>query len=271
MNQRPGAAVSLRPQEIEEAARILYEARVTHQQIAALPAGCSPRSLDDGYAIQDALTQRIGGEVIGWKIGCVAPAAQKTAGTDNPFSGPILKSDLYASGSRIPKRACFVRALQAEFAVRLGKDLGARHAPFDLDAIKDAVADVLPALEVADSRYFESAAIGAPGLIADGAKGGVLVLGARAMPLSAVDLIDGRIILQVNGANVAEGYGRNVMGNPLYALQWLANAMARRGATLKAGQVISTGTSFGSYFAEPGDRAIADFGTLGAVEAEFEN
>jgi 2-keto-4-pentenoate hydratase len=273
MNDRPiffpVEELSLPIKEIEEAARILHEARTTHRQIAALPDNCKPRSLADGYAIQEALSERMGAEIIGWKIGCVAPAAQKSAGTDQPFSGPVLKQDLYASGSRIARHTCFVRALQAEFAVRLANDLPAGNAPFSLDEVADAIAVVLPALEVADSRYLESEAVGAASLIADGAKAGILVLGAREARVRDVDLIDGQIVLRVNGELVATGSGRNVMGNPLCALQWLANAMARRGASLKSGQIVSTGTSFGSYYAQPGDRAVADFGTLGAVDVEF--
>jgi 2-keto-4-pentenoate hydratase len=275
MNDRPNFSsetdLSLPPEEIENAARILHEARVTHRQIAALPDHCKPRSLADGYAIQEALSKRMGGEIVGWKIGCVAASAQKLAGTDQPFSGPVLKQDLYASGSRIGHHACFVRALQAEFAVRLANDLPACNAPFALDQVKNAIAVVFPALEVADSRYLESEAVGAASLIADGAKAGILVFGQHSARVSDVDLTDGQIVLWVNGERVAQGSGRNVMGNPLCSLQWLANAMARRGASLKSGQIISTGTCFRSYFAQRGDRAVADFGPLGTVEVEFEH
>jgi 2-keto-4-pentenoate hydratase len=68
---------------------------------------------------------------------------------------------------------------------------------------------------------------------------------------------------------VAEGSGANVLGDPVEALVWLANDQRQRGDGLRAGQAVITGSCTGVNMAEAGDKARAEFGTLGAVELEF--
>jgi 2-keto-4-pentenoate hydratase len=49
-------------------------------------------------------------------------------------------------------------------------------------------------------------------------------------------------------------------------LVWLANQQSRFGRGLAAGDIVSTGTCTGLDRVAPGDRALADFGSLGQVE-----
>jgi 2-keto-4-pentenoate hydratase len=254
---------------VSEAAQMLYEARRRHRQIESLPDRCAPRSITEAYAVQNELIRLLGGTVVGWKVGCISKQAQQNAGTTEPFSGPVLAQDLHHSGCEIPRGACFAPALQAEFAFRLAKDLPARHAPIAAEVIRDAIGTVLPALEIADSRFVDSAAAGAVNLVADGGKAGLLVVGDLETDVRDVELVDHSVALYVNGKQVALGHGRNVMGDPVRSLQWLANAMAGRGESLRAGQIISTGTCTGSHSLIAGDEVIADYGTLGTVKLRF--
>ena len=252
---------------IKKAAQILYDARLRRQQIEQLPEDCAPGSLAEGYAVQTALISLIGDTVVGWKVGCISPESQRRARTTEPFSGPVLSRDLYNSGCEVQPNAYFSCALQAEFALKLTRSLLATNAPFTLQAVRDAVGGVLPALEIADCRFSESATIGAPSLIADGAKSGILIVSDCKADLHEMDLVQHVVVLHVNGRAVAQGCGGKVMGDPLKSLHWLANSMAKRGESLVAGQLVSTGTCTGSYMAVPGDEVIADYGSLGRVEA----
>jgi hypothetical protein len=54
---------------VEEAARILYEARVGHYQIDALPWDCTPRTIDDAYAVQQRLLELLDADEAGWLLG----------------------------------------------------------------------------------------------------------------------------------------------------------------------------------------------------------
>ena len=51
---------------------------------------------------------------------------------------------------------------------------------------------------------------------------------------------------------------------------WLANQQSKSGRGLKAGDIVSTGTCTGLDGVKPGDHVLADFGSLGSVEAKFQ-
>ncbi len=68
-----------------------------------------------------------------------------------------------------------------------------------------------------------------------------------------------------NGVLAEEGVGRNVLGDPRIALTWLANELSRHGMTLKAGEVVTTGTCAKPLAIAAGDRIEGDLGALGRV------
>ena len=68
-----------------------------------------------------------------------------------------------------------------------------------------------------------------------------------------------------DGAMVAEGLGANVLGDPRIGLTWLVNELSRHGLTLKAGEVVTTGTCIKPAPIARGDRIEGDFGPLGRV------
>lgn len=259
----------LQPAEVSQAARILFDARMQRKQIEELPANCAPATTGEGYEIQREVIRLVGERVAGWKVGCTTKESQDRASTNEPFSGPIFERDLYHDGDEVPASAYSICALQVEFAFRLGSTLPAEAAPFQLSDVQEAIAQVLPAIEIADSRFIDPARISAPGLIADGGKAGVFVVGNEGMQLADVDVIEQEVRLSVNGAVVACGHGRDVLGDPIKSVQWLANSMAARGESLVAGQIVSSGTCTGSFYGQPGDAVIADYGRLGKLEVRL--
>jgi 2-keto-4-pentenoate hydratase len=69
---------------------------------------------------------------------------------------------------------------------------------------------------------------------------------------------------------VKSGHGRAAMGHPLTSLTWMVNWLRERGRPLRAGEVVSTGTCTGHFFAAPGDRLDVDYGPVGRVVVEYE-
>jgi 2-keto-4-pentenoate hydratase len=53
------------------------------------------------------------------------------------------------------------------------------------------------------------------------------------------------------------------------ALAWLANELRGLGITLRAGQVVTTGTCHPPLPIQAGDHFAADFGALGKVSVRF--
>ena len=133
------------------------------------------------------------------------------------------------------------------------------------DEVLAAVASLHPAIEIPDSRYEHFERVGMASLIADNACAHRFVIGPVAENWRGLDLAAHRVLGLRNGAVAEEGQGANVLGDPRIALTWLANELSRHGVTLKAGQVVITGTCVKPMTIAVGDRAEGDFGALGRV------
>jgi 2-keto-4-pentenoate hydratase len=83
------------------------------------------------------------------------------------------------------------------------------------------------------------------------------------------DLIEERPVITMRGQKFI-GHGKNVLGDPRVALAWLANELRGLGITLRAGEVVTTGTCRPPLPIQSGDRMEADFGVLGKVSVGFE-
>jgi 2-keto-4-pentenoate hydratase len=258
-----------------EAAGLLLRARAERRRAPApLPARVAPETLAEAYAVQDASIPAIlsyagGGRPVGRKIGCTNPTAQAQLGIAAPFHGRLLSPYVWESPARVPAELFFMRILEPEFAFRLARDLPASGAPYTAESVRPAIAAVMPAREIVDSRWADWTTAGALHLIADNGSNGGWVRGAETADLSAVDFSSHATSISLNGELKQRGSAANVLGSPLNALAWLATELAGAGQALKAGDCVSTGTTTVVVPAEKGDVAVADFGALGLVELAF--
>ena len=60
-----------------------------------------------------------------------------------------------------------------------------------------------------------------------------------------------------------------MLGDPREALTWLVNELSQLNLTLRAGQVVTTGTCLVPLPIAPGDCVTCDFGALGIVGVSF--
>jgi 2-keto-4-pentenoate hydratase len=112
--------------------------------------------------------------------------------------------------------------------------------------------------------------MGAPALIADTACHGAWIHGPLVTDWRGMDLAAQKVQLIINGQLKDEGSGAAVLGHPLNALTWLANALNARELGLKAGDRITTGVTTDIYLAGAGDLVEADFGPVGRVTLRIE-
>ena len=249
---------------IDRAAALLLSARRDRRALDALPEDLRPADADTAYAIQDSHVAGLGGAVVGWKVGATNAAAQAMLNYPEPFYGRLLAPAVHDSPAEIAASALFGRGLEVEFAFRLGRDLPADGAPYD------AVAAVQPAIEIVDSRFAGGLRAGGLSLIADNGAQGAFVLGAGIEDWRGLDLAAMRTELLVNGEQVSDGSGANVLGHPLEPLVWLANARAAHGGGLAAGEIVTTGSTCAALgFADAGDSAEARFAAIGSVSVSF--
>jgi 2-keto-4-pentenoate hydratase len=84
----------------------------------------------------------------------------------------------------------------------------------------------------------------------------------------ALDLIEEHPVIALRGSQYV-GHGENVLGVPRVALAWLANELRTLGLTLRAGEVVATGTCHPPLPIQARDFFAADFGALGKVSVGF--
>lgn len=255
--------------QIAAASRVLVQHWHDGSKLDALEARLRPQSRADGYAIQAALETGSPGKLFGWKIAATSEAGQKHINVTGPLAGRILSDTVIADGGTASMKGNEMRVGEPEFAFRMGRDLSPRAAPFGFDEVLAAVDTLHPAIEIPDSRFADFAKAGEPQLIADNACAHLFVLGPPTTAnWRAVDLVEERPQILLRGERYI-GHGKNVLGDPRAPLAWLANELRGLGITLRAGEVVTTGTCHPPLPIQPGDHFAADFGVLGKVSVGF--
>lgn len=256
-------------QAIERAADLLWQARLAGHRLDALPEGCRPRSLDEGYRIQDVMAARSGKAALGWKLAITSEAGQRRLGISEPLAGRLFAGFVLGDGARLDAGPMKMRVVEGEFAFRLGRDLPPSVKPYALEEVMAAVADLHLAIEVPDSRFEHLAEMDAPGTVADDGFAGWFILGPKVAAWRDLDLPARAVRAIRNGRTAAEGPIK-ALAEPSQMLFWLAQDRAKRGDGLKAGDVITTGTRFTPVEIHPGDRVTVEFMGLGEVGAAFD-
>ena len=258
------------PDNVREAAQLLWSLWQSERRISTLPDACRPATRTDGYRIQEQVLALSGCTLYGWKIAATSPAGQAHIGVDGPLAGRLLGAQVVDEGASVPLGGCHMRVAEPEFAFRMGRDLAPRSAPYRQAEVLDAVDSLHPAIEVPDSRFEDFARAGAAQLIADNACAHRFVLGrATGANWRVVDLSRHVVRGEVLAGAARVGSGANVLGGPGIALTWLANELSGLGITLAAGQVVTTGTCLTPLEVGPRDCVVADFGELGRIEVRF--
>ena len=104
------------------------------------------------------------------------------------------------------------------------------------------------ALVVADNGQQRSVVIGAP---------------VRLAPTMALEEV--AVAVELNGEEVAKGFGSAVLGNPLNSIKWLASKLGQYGRSLRPGDIVMTGSFVRQFPLGPGDVAMAEFSGIGRV------
>jgi 2-keto-4-pentenoate hydratase len=260
----------LGPDQTRAASALLFDHWQNGRRLAALPSGLRPTTRAEGYAIQAHLEERSAAPLFGWKIAATSRAGQAHIGVDGPMAGRLLAERVPRDGAAVPLGANHMRVAEVEFAFHMGQDLPPRTTVYETGEVLAAVETLHPAIEIPDSRFEDFAVVGAPQLIADNACAHLFVLGPD-VPARCrdIDLAGHEVTGTIGGKLTRQGRGANVLGDPRVALTWLANELSSLGITLKAGEVVTTGTCLTPLPIAPGDAMTADFGILGRVSVQI--
>ncbi len=247
------------------AADVLWTAWTSGERIAVLPEDVRPRDTTEGFATQLAVGAHAGA-TYGWKIAATTSAGQAHIGVAGPLPGPLFERFRHEPGDVLPSDGMHMAVVEAEFVYRMGADVAPDVGP---DAVLAAVDGLHLAVEVPDSRFTRYETVGAPQLLADCACADRFVLGPAVSDWSDLDLSTWGTAVWINGTQAATGTGGNVLGDPRNALAWIAEDLRRYGRGLRAGELVTTGTTTSPVPVGPGDEVRADFGELGEVAFRF--
>jgi 2-keto-4-pentenoate hydratase len=214
------------------------------RRLDALSADLRPRSLSEGYDVQDAFVAMTGDAVAGWKLGVGSPAAMRKAGTERALIGRLLCSRCTMVDFSVPAPIVTIAAarpvtVEFEIAFVLGRDVSPGDAPRDL---MDAVAAVHVGIELVLSRFVDRRIVGQPSFAADNVGFEAYLCGGQIDPHRIAEVV-ASVEVQLDGVCAARGlYGDDAV-DPLTALGHLFDHARERGITLHRGDIVTTGAA----------------------------
>ncbi len=239
---------------IAQAAALFVAARRTGKHIDALPAACQPQTLDDAFAIQDAVTAALGETIAGWKVALVDGRVVR---------GPIFASRVFNNGAKIEAAKMPLLGIEGEIAFLFNRDMPA--GKYTYEDVASAVT-AFAAIEVVDSRFATYPDAPPQAKNADFVSNGGFVRGPSAANWRSLDLKNIAVRLVIGGQEILSRNGGHIAGDPLLPAIALVNDLPNG---VKAGQFITTGTFTGMERAKAGQSAAVTFADFGTVEAAF--
>jgi 2-keto-4-pentenoate hydratase len=218
----------------------LCSAHREHAQLR-LPADLS---LEEAYLLQEEVFASLSGgqRPIAWKVGGPSDKVE-------PIMAPILPGALYPSPARVPAGGFHMIAVECEIAFRLSPD--------------GEEPEALVAIELCDTRLSDWKDASPMAKLADFQSNAALVAGSGTRRWRGIDFRAQKAQLWIDGRKVREAAGSHPYGDPSRLLPWAVAQRSRRGGTLRAGDVITTGTWTGMDFVSAGNEVRAVFPGIG--------
>jgi 2-keto-4-pentenoate hydratase len=251
------------------AAQSLLAAHKANVQFKSIGPPDKPATIADAYDIQDkyvALLRGEHGDTVGYKVGLTSATMQTFCGIDHPIAGAVLASRVHRSGASV-RRADYGRlGLEFEIAIRIQSDVPVAAAPCTADMIAPHVGGVCAAIEIVDDRAADYSSLDVLSLVADNSWNGGIVLSEFSSKWLDLESVLGRATK--DGVGFGEGHGRDILGHPFNSVAWLATQLNSRGAGLKAGQIVMTGSVMKTVFPDADASYRFDLEAVGAVDVQ---
>ncbi|SFU23900.1 2-oxopent-4-enoate hydratase [Paraburkholderia aspalathi] len=247
----------------------LYTAAKDCRALDPLTTRHTDLTIDDAYRIQQRVNARrtaAGERIIGKKIGVTSQVVMDMLGVYQPDFGMLTDAMLYEEGDAIPIASLIQPKAEGEIAFVLKHDL--RGPGVTAADVLAATAGVMACFEIVDSRIRDWK-IRIEDTVADNASCGVFVLGKRVVDPREVDLVGCAMKLGKNGEVVTTGSGAAALGNPLEAVAWLANTLGELNESLKAGEVVLSGSLAAMVPVAAGDSLNVSIDGIGSCSVRF--
>ena len=253
------------PSHLHPAAQALVRARRDQAPVdAAAPAATLPDAAT-AYAVQDEVARELG-----WFDGGV-PRHWKSGGATRATAthAPLPPAGVWASPARAGDWPFNLRGVEAEVALRLGRDVDAALAAGLDDAAAAGLIDAMAvSIEAVDSRW--SQGFGAPPLckLADLQSHGALVLGSW-VGYAKREWAQQACRVRIGKQPPHHFQGTHSLGDPAAVLPaWLRHA-TRNGGVVARGTVVTTGSWCGILPAAQGDAVEVEFPGIGSASLQL--
>lgn len=255
-------------QEAEELARRYLDQLANLTPHQSLVGEARDQSLVAGYAVQRAFQKlRLdeGAEIVGYKVALTSQAMQEFVGVDQPLAGAVFADAVHSSPATVELATHRHLGVEFEIAVQLSADLPGTGESHTRSSVAAAVGACIPSFELVEDRNAEYSSLNPFDLVAENSWNAGVVLGNPVADWEAIDLVEGRTRLVINGADGGEGRTGDALGHPFEAVAFLANHLNARGEVLLAGQFVMTGSSIVTVFPSVGDDMTFTIDGLGDV------
>lgn len=183
------------------------------------------------------------GEIEGYKAGFTSAALQQRFGVDSPKWGTMFERNMVVSGTLVPAAFGARPVVEADFVV-IVKDAGLADAKSPLEAL-DHLTFVAPFMELADlmleGSFNGNAMVATNVAFRGGAVGKYIPVVKSQAFLDALATMTVVMTDEAAGTELGRATGSALMGNPINAAMWLAQALKKDGITLMPGDTLSLG------------------------------
>ena len=177
-----------------------------------------------------------GEEVMGYKIGCVSKDTQKKMGFTQPAWGTLWKSELYKSGVELNKKDYSNPAMEAEFGVKLNRDIDPKLVSFDY--ILNSIDSIYPLIEIHNLVFNGEEPYGAE-LLANNALHAGVILGPKNEFSKDQKITDLKLIY--DNKTIDTWTDKKWPFDMLSEVEWLVKEQAKINVILKKNDLILTG------------------------------
>jgi len=201
---------------------------------------------------------------VGWKVGFGAPLSMQKLRLERPLVGFLTDKVLLPSASSIAIAGWTKPAMEPEVAVHMGKDL---LADADLETTRDAIAALGPAIEVADVHFVpEDVEV----ILADNIFNRHVILGKADSSRAGGQLAGLTGYVSHNAEELLPITDLQAMtGDMVELVRHVANTLFVFGETLRAGDVIITGSIIPPLWVAANESVSYRLEPIGSMSVNF--
>lgn len=257
--------------EVRTVAERIVAARRRQLPIAEFP-GPLPTDPATAYAIQDAVIAQYGAPVAGWKVAMIPPPFRERFPGPR-LSGPVMEGTVGRPADGEAVKVSIVAggfaAVEAEFIVRIGRDLPPRARPYEPEEVAAAIADLHAGIEIAGFPLATINDLGPGAVIPCFGNNASILVGAVVPDWQRPPAERLVTHTAIDGVEVGRGSLASLNGGPVGSTHFLVNHLSDRGITLRAGEWVSTGMTTGVHPVVPSQRAVVTFEGVFTFDIRF--